>query len=528
MEQATNIALRKYVDLFYRKKYLLIWLILISLPIGLSAYLRTPKVYQSVAMLTFKPSNVNPNPMAVDAQERQLREIVGTTSQLLVSRTNLEEMIKKFNLYPQLVAQRPIEDVIDVMRRDIIIQPANSGNTFQISYNGGDQSKVMKVVSELSGRFIEISNAGSVEEAVRIASYTEGEMMAAKSVMDAKDQAMRDYKRKYFDEMPDQRPENVQRMVSLQEQYRKNQDAILTAQQTMTLLQEQLQSLRQRPSTEVVAPNPQGGAPVLAPVDPLERLQNQLQDLLRKYTENHPEVKRVRAQIAKMQAEPRSPSETEPSAPGQAPAPSRPKPGDSVTSRIMMQYEAQIRNYELQIASLTRGNEDVQKQILQLQKAVDAAPIREAEWSSLTRDYSVMKQQYDRLVEKNLQAQSALNQARRQQSGQFRIEDPARFPETPFKPDFKRIMGACFVFSGGLGIAIAALSFFFDQSFRIPADLENYLKLPVVSVVSYIPTAREKKQDRIMFLVKALSLLFAGMLVMGYFAWAWHMEKIVI
>ena len=526
MEQTTNIALHKYADLFYRKKYLLIWLLLISLPIGLTAYLRMPKIYQATALLTYKPSRVNTNPMAPEAEARELRETVGTTSQVLVSVGNLEELIKKFDLYPAARARLPMQDVVDTMRKDIVIQPAQAGNAFQITYSGSDQSKVMKVANELAGRFIEISNAGSVEETVRIATYTEGEMTAAKTVMDQKDQAMRDYKRKYFDEMPDQRPVNVQRMVSLQEQYRKNQDAILTAQQTKALWQEQVNSLRKAPASEPSLAAEQGEKPILEE-DTLTQLQNRLNDLLRKYTENHPEVKKLRTRIEKMETEQRNGSAS-PTAGKASGALRLARTGDSAAVRSAIQYEAQIKNYDAQIVTFTKANEDILKQVQQLQTWVDAAPIREAEWSSLTRDYSVLKQQYDKLVEKNLQAQSALNQARRQQAGQFRIEDSARFPETPFKPNFQKVMGTYVVLFGGLAAVIVLASAFFDQSFRIPVDLENYLQLPVVSVVSYIPTVREKKRARIIFLVKALTLLFAGMLVIGYFAWAWSMGKIVI
>jgi uncharacterized protein involved in exopolysaccharide biosynthesis len=349
-------------------------------------------------------------------------------------------------------------------------------------------------------------------------------MTAAKTVMDQKDQAMRDYKKKYFDEMPDQRPGNVQRMVSLQEQYRKNQDAILSAQQTKALWQEQMNSLRYASSSASDSSASPGQIPV---IDPLTQARNRLNNLLLKYTENHPEVKKLRAEIEKMETEQQSAPAN--GIAGKASGATRlTKSGDSAAARSVMQYEAQIKNYDIQIATLTRTNEDILKQVQQLQQWVDAAPNREAEWSSLTRDYEVLKKQYDKLVEKNLQAQSALNQARRQQTGQFRIEDSARFPETPSKPNFKKIMGMYLVVFGGLAGGVALASAFFDQSFRIPVDLENYLQLPVVSVVSHIPTERERKRARIIFLVKALTLLFAGMLVMGYFAWAWSMGKIVL
>jgi len=400
MEQTSNITLLKYADSFYRKKYLLAWLLLLSLAIGLTAYLDKSEVYQAAAR--------------------------GST---------------------------PAED----------------------------------------------------------------EVLAAKAVMDQKDQAMRDYKRAHADEMPDRRPANVERMAALQKQYRKNQDAILAAQKSKALWQEQAKALRQAPSsTEPVTPSPQGGAPAVQ-TDSLTRARNQLEELRQKYTENHPEVKRLVAQIKKMEAE----------SLGAAVAAKPLKGGNAATERTARQYEEQIKTYDVQIAAMTKENEDIAKQVQQLQKWVEAAPIRETEWSSLTSDYAVLKQQYDKLVEKNRQAQSAQNEARRPQSGQSRLEDSTRLPETSFKSDFRKIMGTSVLLAIVLSAGLVILSAFFDRSFRIPADLESYLRLPVVSVVSYIPTVREKKRARILFLTKDMLLLFAGILVLGYFAWAWLTGKIV-
>jgi hypothetical protein len=445
MEQTSNITLRKYADLFYRKKYLLAWLLLLSLPIGLTAYLLgEPEVSQA--------------------------------ARAWLSR----------------------QDVSNIMRRDIAIQPTNTGN-----------------------------DAGSIEEAARIATNTESQALAAKAAMDQKDQAMRDHKRAHSDEMPGQRSANAERMAALQEQYRKNQDAILAAQETKALWQEQADALRQASSSaESAPPSPQGEPPAVH-IDPLTRARNQLKELRRKYTENHPEVKRLVARIKKMEAKP---PEASANAAAEGPAPAaRPVKGeDAAPERAAMRYEAQIRSYDMQIAAMTKESEDIVSQIKQLQKEMDAASIHEAEWSSLTRDYAGLKQQYDKLAEKNLEAQSALNQARRQQPGQSRIGDSARFPETSFKPGFGKIMGASILLAAVLGAGLVMLSAVFDQSFRTPADLENYLRLPVASVLSYIPTGREKKRAGILFLVKTLMILFAGILVLGYFVWAWSTGKIVI
>ena len=426
MEQTSNIALRKYVDLFYRKKYLLAWLLLLCLSTGLTVYLEKPEVYQAAARTWLS-----------------MRESAG------------------------------------IARRDIALPPKDSGK--------------------------------ADSKAARVPTPAENEVLAAKALMDQKDQAMRDYKRAHAGEMPDERPDSRQQMTALQERYRKNQDAIRAAQETRSLWQEQAEALRlAAPATESVSPSQQN--------DPLTRARNHLEELRQKYTENHPEVKRLVARIKKMEAESR----------GAAAAAKPAKGGDAAPERTAKQYEEQIQNYDTQIATMTKESEDIVKQIIELQKWMDAASIREAEWLSLTRDYALLKQRHDQLVEKNLQAQSTQNQTPRQQPDQPRVENAAASTETPVKADFGKIMGTSILLAIVLSVCVVILSAFFDRSFRIPADLENYLRLPVASVVSYFPTPREKKRARTIFLVKALALLFAGILVLAYFVWAWSAGKIVI
>ncbi len=116
------------------------------------------------------------------------------------------------------------------------------------------------------------------------------------------------------------------------------------------------------------------------------------------------------------------------------------KQGESY-DKILMQLELQRKGVRLKIAKLENEKEQLQERIEQVEKWVAAAPIREAEWTSLTREYGQLKKHYDYLVAQNLQAESMLNLEERQKGSQFKIEDPARNSGKPIEPDFLRIMG---------------------------------------------------------------------------------------
>ncbi len=69
------------------------------------------------------------------------------------------------------------------------------------------------------------------------------------------------------------------------------------------------------------------------------------------------------------------------------------------------------------------------------QKRVEETPRREMELQSLNRDYANIKEVYNSLLNRKLEAELSVNMEKRQKGEQFRILDPAKLPEKPVSPD---------------------------------------------------------------------------------------------
>ncbi len=65
-----------------------------------------------------------------------------------------------------------------------------------------------------------------------------------------------------------------------------------------------------------------------------------------------------------------------------------------------------MNEVSLNIARMKKEMEEIKEHIKQYEQWVAAAPVREAEWSALTREYGEIKRRYDFLVAQNLQADS--------------------------------------------------------------------------------------------------------------------------
>ncbi|MCK5229893.1 MAG: hypothetical protein KAR13_06490, partial [Desulfobulbaceae bacterium] len=250
MELEQRQKLKKYLDIVLRSKKIIIFCLLVSIVAGLGKYLRTPKTYQAMALIRYQQQSVNPSRMSPDVKTR-IREMVSTVGQQITSRTSLEALIKKFDLYTEMREKIPMEDVVVNMRdHHISIKPEGKGDIFRVLFHGGNPKKVMLVTNELAAKFIEENLRFREERASETSAYVKDELQMAKKSLDKIESTMRDYKLKFYNEMPQQRDLNMSRLNSLQTQYQGNQDSIQDLERTKILIQEQISLRKQEVNRE--------------------------------------------------------------------------------------------------------------------------------------------------------------------------------------------------------------------------------------------------------------------------------------
>jgi len=518
MENQQRQQLKKALDLVVFRWRLLAVCLLLGLAGGLTVYLQLPKIYASTALLSFERQQVNPARMAPEKQNSRLQDTVATLTQVVLSRTNLEEVINHFDLYAEERKELPIEDVIEEMREKIAVKTSKEGDTFTVTFEGRDPSIVQKVTNTLASKFIEENLKYREERATETSRYTEDELNMAKAVLDRKEQAMRDYKLKYYNEMPEQRQSNLARLSALHEQYQAVQDSIQDLERTRVMAQEQI-SLRKRINElQVMDPDMKSHGAVLknkeplSPAERLRRLKIYLKEIEGRYTEKHPEVRHTRQLITRLEEE----IGKEGSA-GEA-------SGATALTALdpeVQQLKLQIKEVDLNIRKLKKEQEKIKAEIARYEKWIEATPVREAEWNALTRDYDELRRHYDYLVAQNLQARSVEHLERKQKGSKFKVVDPARRPEKPVKPDFKKVFALSLALGLGLGIGLALLFSFFDTSFTDPLEVEQALGLRVIATVPLIELEPEQRRKKLGAVVAGLGfavgyLAFGAALVYFY------------
>ncbi len=521
--------LKKYMDLLVRRKFIIIFAFFISGALGLVYYLTLPKVYRATSLLSYQQQRVNPNQMSPDLAAR-IQDTVSTLTQIVTSRTNLEGLIKSQKLYVRALRKVPMEDVVDSFRKKIDIQPSRRGDTFIISYTGTDPRSVVKVTNALASKFVEENLKYREERASETSAYTGDELSMAKEVLDAKEAVMRDYKLKYFNEMPEQRQTNVSQLIALQTQYQNNQLNIQELERTKILVQEQVNIRKNALATQqaslAVLQN-DADEPVLSELNTTEQtlvnVRRRHDQLLLKYTEKHPEIKKLNKIIAGLEKDLGKHVQTQ-SVEKQSIQSAQQVARDPTISELNLQ----LREIKLSVESVSNEKKVLLQKINQLEAWVASSPVREAEWSALTREYGELKRHYDYLVSQNLQAKSALNLERRQKGSQFKIEDSARFPEKPFSPNFLKIFGMVCAAGTGLVAGVILVVDFFDQSFRFSSEIESHLGVPIVCTLPYIETENEIKKRKVVGIIAFLLLTLCSAGLVGALLYFWKIGEIIV
>ncbi len=531
MDLKQSLQIRLYIDIIFRKKVFIIACLLLGIMVGLVLNVVMPKQYRALALLSYQRQKINPSRMSPHVDEK-IKEMVSTLTQLVTSRTDLEKMINDIGLYKQARKNLPMEDVIDIMRKHILISPSSRGDTFTISFAGGVPDQVVRVVNSLAGKFIEQNLKYREDRAMETSSYTQNELQMSRAVLDKKEAAMRDYKLKYYNEMPDQKEANLNRLNALQQQYQAKQDSIQDLERTRVMLQQQITERKNALTAQTTAMDNEnekdlaGGKMIAGESDAqrLERLKRVYNALLLRYTKKHPEVIRVHKMIEQLEKNMGS----------QAVGNDKTKTGVRKkgyfieTDPLLAQLSLQMKKIEINVDNLNKEKGQLKTLIKQYEKWVAEAPIREAQWSSLTREYGELKKHFDFLVAQNLRAQSELHIEQKQKGSQFRIEDPARLPETPYSPNFYKIMGMSIfislLFGGGIAFSEAIL----DSSFKDVTDVETYLNLPVVCSIPYISTDKENFRNKMVSIFWVAVFAASVVILGGAFYYLVHTGRIVL
>jgi hypothetical protein len=255
-------------------------------------------------------------------------------------------------------------------------------------------------------------------------------------------------------------------------------------------------------------------------------LQQQLDSMRLRYSDDHPDVKRLRDSIVKAKVAEASMPDTGPVMPSSAgPVPTRRVSQEAV--RELAQEREKASNLAVQLKAINQeleGRSAERKRILEginmYQGRVERLPVREQEMEGLTRDYENSKAEYKSLLDKKTSAEMATEMERRQKAEQFELLDAARVPELPFSPNRPRMIALGVALSLAIGFAFAiGLELRRNRllgEWELPEGVVTIGRVPVIDFASQAGIHK----GRHVALLSSAFLSLLGVVAAGlYFAW---------
>lgn len=445
--------------------------------IGYTATLFLPKKYTSSTTVLVEPPAVATDVVPAAVNEDLYRHLASMKQQIL-SRSRLQPLIVKFNLFPKSPEDSAhmdtlVENLKQMIDVELIEPMPGSVNRqppgFHVAVTLSDPQTAQQVCTEITSMFME-QNASTQEKKFKdTTNFLTQQLQEAKSNLDEQDQKLADFKRQHWGTLPDQDQHNLSLLAGLNTQLDAATQGLSRAQQDKTFNESLLtQQEALWKSSQTGAGNPQ------TLDDELAALQDQLSVLLSKYTPEHPDVVKTKAEIEEVKKRMEAGGDPKLSI---ANAPAAHEPPQ------LQQLRARIKQDEMNISDLTKRQSQIQKQIGGLEGNIQASPVVEQQMKELTRNYQTALDHYNDLL-KSQQKSEMLTDLQDQQEGEtYRVLDPPSLPATPSYP--KKIMfvggGAGAGFALGMGLLyLLAIS---DKAMYTEHDIELCLKLPVLTLV---------------------------------------------
>ena len=407
-----------------------------------------PDRYRSETLVLVVPQGV-PESFVRSTVTTRLDDRLRSIHQKILSRTNLEKIIRDTDLYPEMRKRFPMEDVVERMRADVRVEMAR-GDAFRVAFTSQYPKQAMDVAGRLTSLFLDESAQDREDLADATSNFLEGQLVEARRRLVAAEVKVADFQRKYAGALPSERDANLTAMHNLELQLQtlldsanRERDRRLFLERTLADLEAEAQAARSVASSSAFG-DMTGPVAGNSPADQLEAARRALKGLELRLKPEHPDIlymKRVIRDLeAKIAAEavPAKPA-ADPGAKSAAPPAERaarpPTAAEAAAVRRIQETRDELTNLQVGLASKAADEKRLRDQIARYQARVALAPGLQADFTSMTRDYETLRRGYETLLAKSEDAKAAAVLESRQIGEKFDLLDPARLPESPISPN---------------------------------------------------------------------------------------------
>jgi len=462
--------------------------------VGLVASFVLPNQFQAQARIYVDTQSILKPLMAGLAVQPNVEQQVTMLSRTLISRPNIEKLVRMADLDLKKQTKAEQEAQIDRLMKTLSIATTGRDNLYTLSYMDSEPETAKRVVQSLVSIFVESSLGASRKDTATATTFLNEQIKSYEAKLEEAESRLKEFRLRNIEMMASDGKDSTARLGELHGQLERAKLELREAENARDAARNQLSGERQSSSSQTAQSLLQESAMAVATPEldaRIAELRRGLDALLQRYTEQHPDVVSLRKMLRELEdqrkrevAELRKQAIATPTGTG------------SGGSMVQQELQRMLATAEVQVAALKARVGEYQSRYANAVSAMKTAPQLEAEAAQLNRDYEIHKKNYNDLVARRESAAMSGELDVASGVADFRLIDPPRVSPKPVAPNRYMLLGGALAVAllGGLFTAFAAAQlrpvFFDSQELRLKTEL------PILGVVSRLISDEERRRSR--------------------------------
>lgn len=456
--------------------------------IAAGVILRIPDRYEASARIYVDTQSILKPLMSGLAVQPNVEQQVMMLSRTLISRPNVEKLIRMADLDLNIKGKAEQEALIDEVTKGLKIQSVGRDNLYTLSYRDTEPAKAQRVVQALVSIFVESSLGNKRQDSDSARKFIDEQIRNYETKLQEAENRLKEFKLRNIELQTGEGKTSFDRLSDLSVQLSTSRLALNEAINSRDALRRQIA----------------GEEPVLLPESPgadssislpeidgrIDTQKRNLDGLLQRYTEKHPDVVGTRRLIKDLEEQKRQELLARKKF-------AAANPGAAISNNpVYQQLKVSLAEAEANVASLQARVSEYDARYKRLTDMMKNQPQLEAEFTQLNRDYDIHKKNYEQLVSRRESAELSGDLEAAGSVADFRLIDPPRASNKPVAPNRTLLfpLGLLLGLFAGLFVAFAASQIrpvFFDGK-----TLREATGLPLLGTVSLIPNEARRLKER--------------------------------
>lgn len=465
--------------------------------VGAVMSFNVPDQYQASARIYVDTQSILKPLMSGLTVQPNIDQQVAMLSRTLISRPNIEKLVRMADLDLKSESRAQQDALIDRLMRSVSIQSTGRDNLYTLAYAETDKEKAKRVIQSMVSIFVESSLGSSRKDTDSAKVFIDEQIKTYEAQLEAAEARLKEFRLRNIDMQVGDGRDSASRLAEAIQALEGAKLQLREAEQSRDAAKRQLeleragtpaegvvQSLLQESSINVSTPE------IDARLDAQKR---NLDSLMQRFTDQHPDVISTRRLIAELQkqkarevAELRKAALSQPTAPG-------PGGGPSLAAQELARA---VATSEIQVAALKARVTEFQNRVATARAATRTSPQIEAEAAQLNRDYGVIKKNYETLVARRQSAVMSGDLDMAAGVVDFRLIDPPRVSPKPVSPNRMLLLLTALGAAVGAGLAVSLAASQLRPVFDDVHQLRTGTGLPLLGVVSMILSDDDRRRER--------------------------------